>query len=251
MLSLVRLATALLPPSHRARFHAEWVGDVTEIEHTEGKRAATVFAASLILAAARMTRTIRSNSLSAYVELSAAALSALIPTAALATWALADGRWPIVGAQAAIGIGIVLVAAGLWASDGRLLDSTGSRLGLVLVLIGSAIGTTAIRYNEFSPLADQRIDVSLANVAVLVGLAMLASANYLGSRRPKVQLASLYVLLPASIVLVCIAVINTTHLAGMARLSVLVYAVPALTLSWACFSIMGQRQVFAASGNHD
>lgn len=218
---------------------------MTALQQTRGTWSAFMFGLSLTRAAPQMTRTFRTNSSSAYVELSAASLSALVPTAVLATWAIVDGRWITLGAQFAIGVGILFVAAGLWSHDGRLFDSTGSRIGLAMVLFGSAIGTAAIRFEDFSPLTSHRIDVTLPNVAVLIGLSMLVGSAYAGSHHRRMQLASLYVLAPASIVLVCIAALNATDLDGASRLTVLVYGGPALVLAWACYSIVDRPLVFA------
>ncbi len=241
---IVRVAAALLPPDQRDRFAAEWRAELHAVERSLGKRQASMMSLQLLAAAPRMTMYSRSSGESAYVELSVASLSALFPTSVFAVWAALEGNWVMAFVQLLIGVGVVLVSAGLWSHDGRLLDSVGSRIGLVLVLAGSVIGTAAIRYDDFSPLASQEIDVSIPNTATLLGLAGLLASNYAGRFRRRAQLASMYVLLPASIIVVCVAVLNAMYLPSFERLTVLLYAVPALVLTWACFSIIGRPSVF-------
>ncbi len=238
----MRLAVLLLPPSHRDRFRAEWSAELAAISGDPA--ASTRYGLGLVGAAVQMNKSIRADSVSGYLELSMASMSALVPTTVLAGWAISTQMWSMLVVQLLIAVGIVLVSVGLWTADGRLLDSIGSRVGLALVLGASIASTLVLGSDGVELLADQRVPVTLPNLLILLGLGILMASNYAGRHRGKVQLAALYVLAPGAFLLVVAAVVNAVSAMGMRWVIELVFALPAFVLAWACDTIARRPRVF-------
>lgn len=210
-----------------------------------GDLAALKFALGLLWAAPRMMMAVRADSATAYVELSVAALLAIIPALVIATMAVIFQVWIMLVVQIAFMAGAALVALGFWRNDGRLLDSGNARFGLVLVLVAGAAGMAVIRLTDLGPRIDEQINAALPNLVILLGMAMLASSNYFGRFRRRMQVASLVVLAPGAAASVVVAFINAAALSGGQRLLPLVSVVPAGVLAWACYSVAARTRVFA------
>lgn len=241
---IVQVATSLLPPHDQDRFASEWQAELGHVRATVGERSAVRFGLGLLLAAPRMTMTIRATSNTGYVELSVASLALLFPAAAMGTLAAAMQLWIMVAIQVLMAIGSLLTATGLWRDSGRLFDSLRSQAGLLLIVGSAAGGMAFIRLTEFGPRAEEQINAAIPNLAVLVGLVLLASANYVGNFKRRVQLAALSVMAPGAGFSVVVAAINSFAQTGRWRLAVTIYALPAPVLLWACLSVARRPQVF-------
>lgn len=238
------LAVFLLPQRSQARFHSEWRSELLVIENEIGRKAATGYAVKLVGAAPRMMMEMRSNSPSAYVELSVASLLAVIPAIILGVLAVIFQVWIMLVAQLFVAVGAILVASGFWHHDGRLLDSGRARIGLVVFLLASAAGTAIIRLTELGPRVDEQVNSAFPNMVVLFGLVLLAASNYSSRLRRRIQLVAVAIIGPGAALGVVAAVINAAAVSGAHRLVLLIYVLPASVLAWACYSIVGRPQVF-------
>ncbi len=239
---IVQLASTIMPAHQRERFRQEWLAELDQVRAQRGRWDAARFSFGLFSAAIQVTRVVRKGSSSAYLEIAVASISALPSTLILALWAASTSNVLLLGAQLAIGIGILLFAAGIWSSDGLFLSSTYAQIGLALVVVGSAVSTSILRTAELP--FTQRISPALPNTVVVIGLAMLVCSNYAGRHRSRFQLGSLYLLVPGAVLTAVVAVINAREMAGLWRAAELVYAVPSAMLAWACLSIARRRAVF-------
>ena len=153
----------------------------------------------------------------------------LAPTLVLGTVAVTGGLWMMLFAQLATAIGAILFAVGFWRCDGRLLDSMGARVGLLLVVVGGTISAASIR-NGALPF-EQQMSPDLANAIVLVGLVMLAGSNYARIHRGRIQRLSLYVIAPGALLMVLVAVVNARAGTDGWRFAELIYALSGVVLA--------------------
>ena len=241
---LLRSAVSLLPASEQPRFDQEWGADLEVLRRVEGQSAATRFAAQTLAAAPRMTMALREHSASAYVELSLASLLSVFPAVVLGIMAIVFQSWVMLLAQLGNVTGMVLIAHGFWRNDGRLLDSKRPRIGLLLVVISSGTGIAVVRLTDFGLQLDERINAAIPNMIIVFGMALLASSNYLGRFRRRVQLAAVTVLAPGAMLAVVVAFVNAAAASGVQRFSVMLWVIPSAALAWACYSIVDRPQVF-------
>ena len=173
---LIRLAVALLPTTEQARYLDEWRGEVASVRDQSGHLAAVRFAIRLVLAAPRMTMSIRSDSESGYAELSIGLSFSIFPSLVLVVLALYTRVWIMVIGELAIIVGIVLMASGFWSVEGRLLDSTRSRVGVALALVGSVIEVAVRRLTGFGPPIDEVVSATIPHTLGLLGLILMVSS---------------------------------------------------------------------------
>lgn len=248
---LLRVAVLLLPVTEQARFLDEWRAEVEVVRQQSGELAAVSFAARLVLAAPKMTLEIRSGSQSAFAELSIGLSFSIFPSLVLATLAFWTGVWIIVVGELFIIGGILLMASGFWSFEGRLLDSKRSRIGLVLAAIGSGIEITVRRLTGFGPPIDDAASATIPHALIIIGLVLWIASSYAGRFRFRVQMLAVGLVAPGAAINVVVTVINGASLSGFDRFGVLMYVVPSAALAWACYSVLGRRQVFDDSRVED
>lgn len=248
MLSLsaafVHLAVALLPVTEQARFRVEWRAEVETVREQFGNRAAALFAGRLVLAAPRMTLQMRAGSQSAFAELSIGLSFSIFPSAVLVGLAILTGVWIMVAAELSIIFGVILMASGFWSFEGRLLDSKRSRVGLVLATVGSIVEVVMRRLVGFGPPIDDVVSASIPHAVIMVGLILWVASSYAGRFRFRILLLAVGLLAPGAAINTVIAVINGWSLTGFDRFSVLMYVIPSGALAWACYSVLGRREIF-------
>lgn len=242
-----RIGLALLPQELKDRYESEWSAEKRVLAQRGDRAAEMAFATSLPSAAIRITIASRRNGASAYAEMSIAALFGLPPVLALLVLGAWLNVWLLVFAQVLNVIGIVLVAHGFWRNDGRLLDSRGPRVGLLLVVVGGSLGTGLVQgLRALEPIRpDEVISAAIPNTIITIGFILLVVANYTGRLRRRIQLLALVVLAPGSAVSVVVAVVNALNSAGTSRVLSLLYGIPIIGLAWASFVIVGRSRVFA------
>lgn len=243
-LGLVRLAILLLPIGEQRRFLLEWSGEFAIVREEHGLVAAIRFVLGLFPAAARMTMAIRADSESGYAELSFGIIFSVFPVAVLFVLALQAGVWIMVFGELALGAGILLMASGFWSFEGRLFDSRRSRVGAVLVVVGSLIEVVVRRSTGFGPPIDAEVSATIPHTLVFVGLALWMASSYAGQFRFRMLWFAVAVLALGSALNLVVVVINARVLTGFDRFGVLMYLVPSASLAWACYLILGRRQVF-------
>lgn len=241
---LLRLAVALLPATQQARFHGEWGAELSTMHRESGASDSVRYAGQLVLAAPRMTLEMRSDGESAYAELSIGVLVSLLPSTVLLGLAVYESVWIMVAGELAIIVGGVLAASGFWSFEGRLLDSRRSRVGVALSAAGSVVQIAMRQLEGFGPPIDAVISPNLAHGVIMVGLFFLVGSSYAGRFRSRMQLLAVGLLAPGAAINVVVTTINGAALSGFDRFAVLMYVVPSAVLAWACYSILGRRQVF-------
>ena len=244
---LIRLAVALLPTTEQARYLDEWRGEVASVRDQSGHLAAVRFAIRLVLAAPRMTMSIRSDSESGYAELSIGLSFSIFPSLVLVVLALYTRVWIMVIGELAIIVGIVLMASGFWSVEGRLLDSTRSRVGVALALVGSVIEVAVRRLTGFGPPIDEVVSATIPHTLGLLGLILMVSSSYAGRFRRRVQLAAIASLAPGAVLNMVVTVINGFALSGFDRFGVLMYVIPSAALAWASYAVLMRPKVFENS----
>lgn len=241
---LLRLAVALLPATQQARFLDEWRAEIAAIHSESNALDGIRYAAQLVVAAPRMTLEIRSDSESAYAELSIGVLISLFPSAVLVGLAVHTRVWIMVVAQLAIIVGGVLAASGFWSFEDRLLDSRRSRFGVSLAVAGG-VAEIAIRHlTGFGPPINVVVNANIAHAVMMAGLFFLVGSSYAGRFRSRMQLLGVGLLAPGAAINVVATIVNGFALSGFDRFAVLMYTIPSAALAWACYSIVGRRQVF-------
>ena len=228
----------------QARFLDEWRAEAEVVRQQSGELAALGFAIRLVLAAPRMTLAIRSGSESAFAELSIGLSFSVFPSAVLASLAIYTGVWIMLVAELLIIVGILLMASGFWSFEGRLLDSKRSRVGLVLAALGSSIEIAVRRITGFGPPIDDAASATIPHALLIVGLILWVASSYAGRFRFRVQMIAVGLVAPGAALNVLVTVINGTSLTGFDRFGVLMYVVPSAALAWACYSVLGRREVF-------
>ena len=241
---LLRLAVALLPAAQQARFLGEWSSEIAAMNRESRAGEGVRYAAQLVLAAPRMTLAIRSDNESAYAELSIGVLVSLLPSTVLIGLAVYEGVWIMVAAELAIIIGGVLAASGFWSFEGRLLDSRRARIGVALAVTGALVEIAMRHLTGFGPPISQVVNANIAHGAMMAGLFFLVGSSYAGRFRSRMQLLAVGLLAPGAAINVVVSAINGAALSGFDRFAVLMYSLPSAVLAWACYSILGRRQVF-------
>ena len=251
MLSLSRIvlraAVAMLPESYRERFFQEWHAEIDALRRDSGDRAAFGFALGLLSVAPKMTMALRADSQSGYAELSIGLLFSIFPSAVLVGLALYTQVWIMVVGELAIIAGILLMSSSFWTGEGRLFDSTRSRVGIVLAAIGSGIEVAVRRVTGFGPPIDEVVSATIPHGVIMLGLILWVVSSYAGKYRFRVLLVSVCVIAPGALLNTIVAGINGAALSGFDRFGVLMYVVPSAALAWSCYAVVGRRQVFAES----
>lgn len=241
----VHFAVALLPVTEQERFRHEWRAELEAVREQSGDWAGLIFAARLVSAAPRMTLALRAGSESAFAELSIGLSFSIFPSAVLAGLAIYTGVWIMLLAELGIIVGVVLMASGFWSFEGRLLDSRRSRVGLILAAAGSATEVAVRRLTGFGPPIDDAVSATVPHAIIMLGLILWVVSSYAGRFRFRVLLFAVGLLAPGAAINVVVSVMNGVSLTGFDRFGVLMYVVPSAGLAWACYSVLGRRQVFA------
>ena len=241
---LLRLAVGLLPTSQQSRFFDEWGAEIAAAHRESSAREGVRYAAHLVAAAPRMTLQMRADGESGYAELSIGVLVSLLPSTVLVGLAVYEGVWIMVVGELAIIVGGLLAASGFWSFEGRLLDSRRSRIGLALAVAGSVVEVAMRRLTGFGPPVDAEVSATIPHAVIMVGLFVLVGSSYAGRFRSRLQLLAVGLLAPGAAINVVVTVINGASLSGFDRFGVLMYTIPSAVLAWACYSILGRRQVF-------
>ena len=248
---LLRVAVALLPVTHQARFFDEWRSELEVVHREVGWFAALGFVCRLIVAAPRMTLTIRADSETAYAELSIGLLFSIFPSTVLLVLGIRAGVWTIVLGELGIIIGILLMASGFWSFEGRLLDSTRSRVGIAFATTGSFIEIAVRRLTGFGPPIDAEVSATIPHVMIVLGLILWVASSYGGPYSYRILRLSVGLLAPGAALNLVVVAINGASLSGFDRFGVLMYLVPSAGLAWACYSIVGRQRVFDDQARQD
>ena len=243
---LLRLAVFFLPVSEQARFLDEWRVEAEVARQQSGEFAAVVFAVRLLLAAPRMTLVMRSGSESAFAELSIGLIFSVFPSVVLAGLAIFTEVWIMLIAELSIIVGVLMMASGFWSFEGRLLDSRRARIGVVFAVVGSGIEVAVRRLTGFGPPIDDVVSATIPHTVIMIGLILWVVSSYAGRYSYRVLWLAVGLLAPGAALNVLVTVINGWSLSGFDRFGVLMYVVPSAGLAWACFSLLGRRQVFDA-----
>lgn len=242
---LLRVAVNLLPVTEQSRFLNEWRAEIDVVRAQSGNLAAVVFAARLVFAAPRMTLILRAGSESAFAELSIGLSFSIFPSAVLVGLAIYTGVWIMVAAELSIIVGILLMVSGFWSCEGRLFDSGRSRVGLIFAVVGSGIEVAVRRLTGFGPPIDDVVSATIPHAVIMVGLILWVVSSYAGRFRFRVLTVAVALLAPGAAGNMLVAVINGSSLTGFDRFGVLMYVVPSAGIAWACYSILGRRQVLS------
>ena len=247
MTAVIGVAVSLLPVVLHDRFREEWTAEMQVVRATEGRRAAVSFVGSLIPAAVRTTMEVRKGGETAYSEMSIAALCGLPPVLFLLWFGAFHDVWILFLGQSFSLIGILLVAHGFWRTEGRLLDSMGSRVGIFCTIVGATSGQILVdNVPELAPInPDEVISSVIPNAIIPIGFVLLVVANYTGRLRRRLQLAALILLAPGAAASGVVAVVNAASNGGISAFVSLLYGVPILGLAWASYVIAGRPKVFA------
>ena len=248
---LLRVAVVLLPVTHQARFFDEWRSELEVVHREVGWFAALGFVCRLIVAAPRMTLTIRADSETAYAELSIGLLFSIFPSTVLLVLGIRAGVWTIVLGELGIIIGILLMASGFWSFEGRLLDSTRSRVGVAIAATGSFIEIAVRRLTGFGPPIDAEVSATIPHVMIVLGLILWVASSYGGRYSYRILRLSVGLLAPGAALNLVVVAINGASLSGFDRFGVLMYLVPSAGLAWACYSIVGRQRVFDDQARQD
>lgn len=241
---LVWVAVALLPQADKFRFEQEWVSEVDAVRRESGRLAAIHFAARLLIAAPKMTLAMRADSESAFAELSIALVFSIFPSSVLTVLAIYTQVWIMVVGELFIIVGIVLMVSGFWSVEGRLFDSTRSRIGIVLAAVGSVIEVVVRRNTGFGPPIDEVVSADIPHAMIMIGLLLWALSSYVGGFRFRVLFIGILLVAPGAALNSVVIIVNATALSGFDRFGVLMYLLPSTALAWASYLVVGRKKVF-------
>lgn len=241
----------LLPITEQERYRSEWGAEVAFARESAGSLAALRLALRLLQAAPRMTMQMRANSESGYAELSVGLIFSVIPSSVLTALAVQSRVWIMVLGELALIAGVLLMVSGFWSFEGRLFDSGRSRVGLALALVGSAIEIVVRRTTGFGPPIDAVVSADVPHALILLGLTLWVASTYAGRLRFRILWLAVAVMAPGAALNMIVVTINGFSLTGFDRFGVLMYVVPSAGLAWACYSIVGRRQVFASKSTEN